>query len=237
VTIDWTQVYEAARRSNLAYIIDPTQSKQEFEATGLHWLGIYQGASHQAVACMDNLGQAYLSISGTRFGKRLGDLVDDALAYPHDLGGGVHVTAGAFDDCPGMWDWANKLVDSNTVWNVEGHSLGAWRMRYTPVFLDQSRIGRLHSFESPKGANRAYWEKYQKQLADMVTIVNDRDIFIDWPFGILNEWEQPAMLPMIWLRACIPTTIYPIQWPSLSFSIKDHSIDTIEAKCKTLAGL
>lgn len=235
--IDWKGVYYAAHRANLAYEIDPAKSQANFENTGLHWLGIYQGPSHQAVACLDDTGTAYLSISGTRFGKRIGDLIDDAIFLPKDLGDGIHVTSGAFDCMPEMWDWANSLVDPSTVWNIEGHSLGAWRARYTPLFLENDRIGMIHSFESPKGANAAYWLKYSPILSQkMVSVVNDRDIFITWPFGLLNEWEQPAMLPMQWLQGPNVKQIYPIQWvPGLS--IPDHSMDVVEAKCKVIAGL
>jgi len=236
MSIDWKGVYQAARRANLAYQIGPAVSQAGFEALGLHWLGIYQGPSHQAVACLDDTGQAYLSISGTRFGKRIGDLIDDALIIPQDLGGGVRVTQGAFDDMPAMWRWAEKLVDASTVWNVEGHSLGGWRARYTPVFLSDARIGKIHSFESPKGANRQYWITYQQVLQNkLVSIVNDRDIFIDWPFGLFNEWEQPPMLPVQWLKGPVVMQIYPIQWLP-GFSVGDHSMDIVEAKCKQLAG-
>jgi hypothetical protein len=235
MTIDWKSVYEAARRANLAYLIDPAQSQISFEDIGLHWLGIFQNGSHQAVACIDDQGQGYLSIAGTRFGQRIGDLIDDIFILPHDLGDGVHVTKGAFEGVSDMWDWANSLVDASTVWNVEGHSLGAWRTRYTPVFLPESRIGQLHSFESPKGANRAYWEKYQKILASMVSVVNDQDIFVGYPLG-LTEWEHPQMLAMQWLAGPAIFEIYPNQWVN-GFSLPDHSIDVIETKCKILAGL
>lgn len=235
--IDWLSVYQAACRANLAYEMDPAKSEAGFSALGqgLTWLGLYQNADHQAVACIDDKGTGYLSISGTRFGKSLADLVDDAYLLPKDLGGGVKVTAGAFNGLSEMWAWADSLTDTSTVWNVEGHSLGAWRTRYTPLFLSPDRIGMLHSFESPKGANTAYWEKYQQQLAGMVSIVNDRDLFVSWPFVSL-DWEHPKMLSVQWITRLLVTEIHPDDYPG-GVSIEDHSMDIVQSKCKFLAGV
>jgi hypothetical protein len=235
MNVDWVKVYEAARRSSMAYEMDPVKSESLFSSTGLHWLGIYQNDGHQAVVCLDNHGDAYLSISGTRFGKRVWDLVDDSWLIPRSLDDGIHVTSGAFDGMSDLWAWANLLVTPSTLWHVEGHSLGAWRTRYTPVFLPANRIGRLHSFESPKGANRAYWDKYKQELAQMVSVVNGRDLFVDWPF-VSVEWEHPHMLPIQWLNGNSVLDIFPCQWPG-GRSIPDHSIDVVVEKCKKLAGL
>ena len=235
--VDWLSVYQAACRANLAYEMDPAKSQVGFSALGqgLTWLGLYQNGNHQAVASLGANGDGFLSISGTRFHTDLGDLLDDAWIAPHDLGDGVHVTAGAFEGLQEVWDWANSLVDPSTVWNVEGHSLGAWRTRYTPVFLPADRIGMLHSFESPKAANAAYWAKYEDELAGMVSIVNDRDLFVSWPF-IAGEWCHPARLPVQWLTRLIATEILPDAWPG-GQSIGDHSMDIVQSKCRYLAGV
>lgn len=235
MNVDWLSVYKAAQRANMAYEMDPALSEAGFSSLGqgLIWLGMYQNGSHQAVACIDTKGEGYLSISGTRFGKSLGDLVDDAMLLPHDLGNGMHVTAGAFEGLEGMWDWANGLVDGGTVWNVAGHSLGAWRTRYTPTFLPPDRIGTLHSFESPKGANLAYWERYHNELSGMVSIVNDRDLFVSWPF-VSGEWCHPPLLPVQWITRLLVTEILPSDYPG-GMSVEDHSMDTVLSKCRYLA--
>ena len=237
MTPNWVQIYEAARRANLAYEMDPVKSQQAFEATGLYWLGLYSDNNNQAVACIDNHGDGYLSISGTRFSQgKIWDLIDDSWLIPTSLGGGVYVTSGALEGVQEMWDWAKSLVPPSTLWHVEGHSLGGWRTRYTPLFVLPTEIGRLHSFESPKGANKAYWKRYKQQLIGLVSVVNERDLFVDLPFGLLNEWEHP-MLPILWLRKDGTfSEIYPGQWPG-GRSISDHSMDLVEARCKKLAGL
>lgn len=233
---NWVQIYEAARRANLAYELDPVKSEAAFTATGLHWLGLYSDNNNQAVVCIDNHGDAYLSISGTRFSQgKIWDLVDDAWTTPHDLGWGRHVTAGAFNGVEDMWDWAKGLVPPSTLWHVEGHSLGGWRTRYTPIFLPPSQIGRLHSFESPKGANKAYWDFYKQALSGLVSVVNGYDVFVDWPFGI-NEWCHPQSLSWLWLKRHGFVEIYPGQWPG-GMSIADHNMDTVELRCKILAGV
>lgn len=235
MTPNWVQIYEAARRSRMAYEMDPVVSESLFSSTGLHWLGLFNDNDNQAVACIDNHGTGYLSISGTRISQgKIWDLVDDAWILPKDLGSGIHVTSGAFSGMKEVWDWANSLVTPSTVWNVEGHSLGAWRTRYTPVFLPPSRIGNLHSFESPKGANRAYWQHYKQQLSKMVSVVNGRDVFVNWPFGI-TEWEHP-LLSILWLKAHGFAEIFPYQYP-MGVSIADHNISLVESRCKVLAGV
>lgn len=236
--VDWLSVYRAAQRANMAYEMNPTRSAVGFSSLGqdLTWLGMYQRGADQAVVTMDFHGNYYLSISGTRFGKGfhgLMDLADDAMLLPYSLGGGVNVTAGAFLGLEAMWQWAESLVPKDTVWNVEGHSLGAWRTRYTPVFLPKERIGMLHSFESPKGANKAYWEKYHEELSGMVSIVNDRDIFVSWPF-INPEWCHPERLPVQWITRLMVTEIFPDKYPG-GVSISDHSMDTVQSKCRYLA--
>lgn len=235
MNVNWLSVYQAACRANLAYEMDPVKSQAGFSSLGqgLTWLGIYQSPGHQAVACIDHEGGGYLSISGTRFGESWADLADDALIVPRNLGDGVHVTAGAFDGLEEMWDWANGLVPFSTVWNVEGHSLGAWRTRYTPVFLPKARIGMLHSFESPKGANAAYWTKYHNELSGMVSVVNDRDLFVSWPF-VGGEWCHPENLPVQWITRLLVTEIFPRDYPG-GLSVQDHSMDIVQSKCRYLA--
>jgi len=236
MNLNWLSVYQAACRANLAYEQDPAKSEAGFSSLGqgLIWLGLYQKDSHQAVACIDTKGEGWLSISGTRFGTNWGDVLDDAMILPRSLGNGVHVTVGAFDGVEEMWDWANGLVDPSTVWNVCGHSLGAWRTRYTPVFLPANRIGMLHSFESPKGANAAYWEKYQQELAGMVSIVNGRDLFVSWPF-MSYEWTHPQT-PMVWLKSIGYQLLMPSMWPGGRL-LSDHSMDLVEQRCKLIAGV
>lgn len=238
--IDWLSVYQAACRANMAYEMDPARSEAGFSSLGqgLTWLGMYQKGADQAVACIDQKGEAYLSISGTRFGKGfagLMDLADDAMLMPHSLGGGVYVTAGAFLGLEPMWQWAQNLVPPGTVWNVEGHSLGAWRTRYTPVFLAPDRIGKLHSFESPKAANAAYWKKYHNELSGMVSIINDRDLFVSWPFAS-ELWCHPERLPVQWITRLLVTEILPDGYPG-GISISDHSMTTVQSKCRFLAGV
>ena len=79
------------------------QAKAAFEALGLTWLGQFQNDSHQAVLSRDAAGGIYLTISGTRFGRSLGDLLEDIDLTPVDVGGGARVTAGAYDGLSELW--------------------------------------------------------------------------------------------------------------------------------------
>lgn len=226
-------VLAAAKRAQAAYFTDAASSRAAFEALGLDWLGLYQNEDHQAVVSREHSsGAVYLSISGTRFTDgRVGDLYDDLDLTPVDVGDGALVARGAFQGLSELWTWAASLVAPETLWNVEGHSLGGWRARYTPLFLPAEQIGQVTTFEAPKSANDLYWAKYAGVLKDLVTVVNGRDIFVSYPF--LGEvWTQPPMA-IIWIEATGYSVITREQWPIGLFEW-NHSIDEVVQRLERL---
>lgn len=230
--MNFITVLAAARRAQGAYIDGMNQAKAAFESLGLTWLGQFQNASHQAVLSHD-AGSVYLSISGTRFGRSLGDLFEDVDLTPVDVGGGAHVTAGAYNGLAEMWAWAKALMPAGTMFNVEGHSLGGWRALYTPLFLPDAQIGDIHAFEAPKGGNAAYWDRYAGQLSSAVSTANGADIFYGYPFFM--DWCHPPR-NLIWLDESGFKVILPDQWPG-GMSLDDHSIDLVVARLeKIVAG-
>lgn len=232
--IDFVQILAAAERANAAYLDQTDQARAAFVALGLDFLGQYQNASHQACLSRD-ADNVYLSISGTRFSQRkIGDLFSDIDLDPIDVGDGAKVTAGAYEGMEQMWEWAHDIVNDDVVWNVEGHSLGAWRTRYTPLFIRPEKIGMLHSFESPKSANTAYWQKYEGELASMVSIVNGRDCWVSWPFRIINDWAVHPERDFIWLSADLFSICTPDKWPG-GFSARDHDMDLLVKRLTALA--
>ncbi|MDB5777630.1 MAG: hypothetical protein JWP38_3763 [Herbaspirillum sp.] len=231
--MNFAAVLAAARRAQAAYIDGMEQARAAFEALGHVWIGRYENDGHQAVLSRDTAGGTYLSISGTRFGRSLGDLFDDVNLVPVDVGGGARVTAGAYDGLAEMWAWAKALVPARTAFNVEGHSLGGWRALYAPLFLPDAQIGAIHAFEAPKGGNAAYWEKYAGQLASAVSTANGADVFYGYPF--LGDWHHPPR-NLIWLNEHGFKVITPDQWPG-GMSLDDHSIDLVVARLeKIVAG-
>jgi len=231
--VNWAAILAAARRAQAAYLGDTDQAQLAFEALGLRFHGHYQNDSHQAVLSQDAGGAVFLSISGTRFAQgKLGDLRDDIDLQAMDLGQGAKVTAGAYGGLDAMWRWAKSLVPHSSVFNVEGHSLGAWRTRYTPCFLPREQIGALHGFESPKGANRAFWTRYATELAGMVHVINGRDAFVAWP--PVGDWCHPDV-NHVWLTQTGFKLIPPQVWPGpLSFA--DHDIDDVVERLVAIAG-
>jgi hypothetical protein len=219
-------VAAAARRAQAAYIEDAAQARAAFEALGLTFVSQYQDDSHQAVVSRDADGKAYLSISGTRFGSSLGDLVDDARDLAtKDLGSGRLVSAGAFEGMLDLWKWAHSLSPADTVWNVEGHSLGGQRALFTGVFNSLERVGAIHAFEAPKAANAAFWGWQMPALASAVCVVNGADLWFGWPH--ISDLSHPPR-DHIWLHddAGGFTVVKPEQWP-VGLDPDDHAIELV----------
>lgn len=242
--MDFHPILRAALRSQAAYIEDAAHSKAAFEALGYEWLGQYQNAEHQAVVSRDSVG-VYLSISGTRFSDgRFGDLFEDVALEPLRLlagpGAGGVVTSGAYNGMDALWSWAKSKVELGTAWTVDGHSLGAWRARYTPLFVAAAQIVALYSFESPKGGDAALWKALDPVLGTrLVSVVNGVDLFVSWPFvDWFTHWSHPAY-PVVWLQAADGSTevdfqmINPGSWPG-GRRLSDHSIDLVVQRLATI---
>lgn len=234
--MDFRPILAAAQRANAAYIDDKKAAAAAFFALGLRFIGQYQTDSCQAVLSISDATGIYnLSISGTRFSQgKLGDLFDDLDDSLIDIGAGDQqlVTCGAWDDLPMLWAWVKAQVPKTASLNVEGHSLGGWRARYTPSFLDSSRIVALHSFESPKGANLIYWTKYLPVLQEkLISVVNGRDLWVSWPFWHRDLCHPP--LPAIWLQEDGYQVINPGQWPG-GLLPSDHDMDTVVSRLAAL---
>lgn len=231
--MDFAAILAAAKRAQAAYIIDAAAARGAFEALGYSWIGQYQDADSQAVLTRDAAGAVYLSISGTRFSAgKIGDLIDDLQTKPLDVGQGAAVTRGPYESAAEIWEWAKRLVPANTIWNVEGHSLGGWRTSYTPLFVPEAQIGMLHAFEPPKGANAAYYSRYAAALASLVIVGNGRDIWFGYP-RLGRDWRhRPG--PMIWLTSSGFEVIDTSRWPG-GFNLGDHSIDLVVARLEKLA--
>lgn len=226
--IDFVPLLRAVLRSQAVYEEDPDKSRAAFEALGYQWLGQYKNGEHQAVVCTDSIG-TYLSISGTRFSDgELGDLYEDVDIDPIAADCGGFVTHGAFSGLDAMWSWARSLVALNTTWTVDGHSLGAWRARYSPLLISPVYIDHIYSFASPKGGDAALWEAMMPALADkLVSVANDLDIFVSYPFDLpfeKVEWTHPN-LPMIRLISdpAAYESILPAAWPG-GRRLSDHHV-------------
>lgn len=233
--IDFAVISLACDRASAAYAETQQEAEQQFLALGNQVLGYYADDDHQAVLSVDVYGQTFLSISGTRFSQgKIGDLFDDVdldLVPVGDAADGCKVTRGAYEGLDKMWTWAKSFVANETIFNVEGHSLGAWRTLYTPLFLPAQQIGAIHAFESPKGANAAYWQRYSKELSAAVHVVNQDDIFYGWPE--LNSEVCHPPVPAIWLHPTGFDCITPDQWPG-GLSLEDHRVDNVGRRLRAL---
>lgn len=228
-------VLAAAQRSQAAYVIDQGASKDTFTALGYLWHGLYQTADHQAVVSSDADGRCYLSIAGTRFSDgKLGDVLDDLNVSWVNVGQGAEVLKGAYDGCRELYGWARGLMGPSTDWHIEGHSLGGWRARYAPLFLDLDDIAQLITFESPRSANAVYYERFKALFANgTLSVVNGRDIFVDWPW-LSTEARHP---PQDWWHLLDDGTVSiedPSTWPG-GISKADHDIELVVERLTGLA--
>jgi hypothetical protein len=230
--MDWAAIALAARRAQAVYIMDAAKAKAAFEGLGDSFVAQYQDDDSQAVLSTDVAGAWHLSLSGTRFSDmQIGDLIDDLQTDALDLGNGAKVTRGPYESAKQIFDWALKLVPTAAVISVCGHSLGGWRTAYTPCFLSSERIGALHAFEPPKGANAAYYAKYQKELAGLTICANGRDIWFGYPR--LGYWiHRPGKV--VWLTSTGFQLIDSSAWLG-GLSLADHSIDLVVDRLEKIA--
>lgn len=229
--MDFGPILAAAKRAQAAYIMDAAQAKAAFEALGHTFISQFRDHDSQAVLSTCD-GKTYFSLAGTRFSDgQLGDLIDDLQTASLDLGGGAKVTRGPYESAKELFAWALSVVPAGTVLHCAGHSLAGWRLSYTPCFLLVEQIGSLYAFEPPRGANLAYYAKYQKELADLTIVGNSADIWFGYPR--LGGWKhRPG--PMIHLNKTGYQIIDTSAWPG-GLSLSDHSIDLVVQRLEKLA--
>jgi hypothetical protein len=229
--MDFAPILAAAKRAQAAYIMDAAQAKAAFEALGHTFIAQYKDADSQAVLSTCD-GKTYFSLAGTRFSDRqIGDLIDDLQTDALDLGGGAKVTRGPYESAQELFAWALSVVPAGTVLHCAGHSLAGWRISYIGSFVPADQIGSLFAFEPPKGANVAYYQKFVRELAELVIVCNGRDIWMNSPR--LGEWiHRPG--PMVWLTSTGFQVIDTSKWPG-GFNLGDHSIDLVVERLEKLA--
>lgn len=228
-------VLAAGERAAAAYLITPLESRAAFEQLGLRWHGLYQQEGLQAVLSSDVAGRVFLSISGTRFeDRKISDLLDDLDTRWVDVGLGAEVLRGAYDGLQELWTWAKAQVATETAWYVEGHSLGGWRARYTPLFVGEDQIAQIVSFESPKSANAAFYERFKEVFSTVYAgVVNGSDIFVGYPWTSTEACHPPYQWHHLlsgppWLQMEDPAN-----WPG-GLNYEDHSIDLVVSRLRDL---
>ena len=229
--MDWQLLLAAVKRAQAAYANDEGAAQAAFEALGHAWVGWYENGDHQACLTRDAVGAVCLSISGTRFGRSAGDLLDDAYILPTDLGAGARVTSGAYAGMDVLWAWATSLVPAGTVWHVAGHSLGGQRALLTGLFVPADEIGSISAFEAPKTCNAALWERLAPSLAKATCVCNGDDLWFGWP--IVSEWMHPP-LPHIHLLAAGFEIVEPGHSP-LALNDADHAVELVDLRIAAIA--
>jgi hypothetical protein len=238
MSIDWKAAALAARRADAAYIENTAEARAAFEQLGDTFIDQYQNGTHQAVLTADSAGRTQLSISGTRkLSLTALDLLDDIDLTPvlPDRTRPYRVARGAYEGLQEMWGWINETVDWRAVLDVQGHSLGGARTHFTPMFRAPQFVGRLHSFESPKFADSAYYAHFAEDLAHMVCTLNGRDPWAAWPWvgGLYGRPQQQHA----WLMEVGFDMLDPKDWVSgnaLVFS-GDHSMSLVADRISTIA--
>ncbi len=222
--MNWRATYIAAQLAAAAYAETLVQAVLGFNALGYAMLGHYLNADHQAFL-LHNADGYTLAISGTRFGRSLGDLLDDADIVPVDLGDGVQVAKGPYNGMGAMWVWVQSLTHAtpDADFAVCGHSLGGERTLLTELFLPATRIRALYAFEAPKCGNDLLWRKLAQSMGKTTTVINGQDLWAGWP--LVSTWEHPPM-PHVHLNGATWGWVGPAEWPA-AVSPDDHSISMV----------
>jgi hypothetical protein len=229
--MNWQEVLIAAQLAQAAYTEDIAQATVLFAAMGFSTLGQYQNDDHQAYVIRDRYRQHWLAISGTRFGKSLGDLLDDIDIGPKDLGNGAEVSSGAYDGLSELWSWALNLVPPGASWKLSGHSLGAQRSQLAGLFISPEKIDAIYAFEAPKLGNAALWGQLEPSVTKFTCFVNGSDLWFGHP--IISDWLHPP-IDHIHLLDVGFEILHPGNYP-LALNPEDHDIGVIVSKIEPIA--
>lgn len=188
--MDWHATLLAARLAEAAYVDDLADARNVFGALGFIALAQYKDASHQAYVLYRN-DEYTLAISGTRFGRSLGDLLSDADLLPCAVGITYgEVSHGAYQGLGKLWDWAISKAPMGQQFDVVGHSLGGERALLSGL-VAANRCRNVYAFEAPKCANAAAWAMMSKHVEKSVCVVNGKDLWAGWP--LVSEWSHPPV--------------------------------------------
>lgn len=231
--MNWLATYIAAQLAQAAYSETLAGAALAFKALGYTVVGHYTNDDHQAFLVQDAHGAYTLAISGTRFGRSLGDLLDDADIVGIDVGfNTARVAAGPYKGLDAMWVLVHSLLPADADLMVCGHSLGGERALMSELFLPATRIRALYAFEAPKCGNAEFWAKMSASLAKAVCVINGKDFWAGWP--LVSGWAHPPM-PHVHLDGNGWQMVGPATWPE-ALDVNDHSIALVVERLGKIAG-
>lgn len=238
--MNWRATYIAAQLAAAAYIANAIEAAAVFQKLGYGTLGKYVNDDHQGYMLLNPDGNGVtFAISGTRASQmQIGDVLDDALIAPTDLGNGAHVMQGTYKGMRSAYAWAEQykeqaehLVGRELTWTVVGHSLGGERALLAGLFIDAAKIDAIYAFEAPKCGNDAMWARLAATVAKSTCVMNGEDLWAGWPW--ISGWSHPP-IPHVHLKLTGWDMVGPTSWP-LAVSADDHSIDLVVARLKNIA--
>ena len=234
--MNWIAIHQAAKLAQAAYSETLAGAVLAFRSMGYTMRGHYINDSHQAfLLTRDSDNSVTLAISGTRFGRSIGDLFADADIGPTDLGNGLRVASGPYKGMDAMWVWARSLVPADTKWTVLGHSLGGERALLTELFIPASDIMAVYAFEAPKCGSCALWTKVAASLSKATCVINGSDLWSDWP--MVSEWSHPPIMHIHTTNVGKGwTMVGPGSWPA-GLNPDDHSIAMVVDRLGKIAGV
>ena len=233
MTQDWKQLHHSAQLAEAAYIDTMAAAVSAFNALGHVVVARYLDGDHQAFLLHSSEGLT-LAIAGTRFGRSLGDLLDDADIVATELAAGARVASGPYSGMGDLWRWALGHAAPGSTFAVCGHSLGGERTLMTELFLPAERIRYLHAFEAPKCGNAAFWASIAKSVSKATCVINGSDLWAGWP--LVSEWSHPP-IPHIHLLGDPGRweMVGPQSWPD-AIDPNDHAIGLVAKRLGDIAG-
>jgi len=234
--IDWRALATTAKRANAAYVESDDASKAAFAALGDVWVAQFQDDSRQAVLSVDQTGETWLSISGTRASQgQLLDVYRDTQLKPTQIKGGT-VTLGVCDGMDHVFDWALSTAPAGTVINITGHSLGSTRCQIAPAYVPAEQIGMMVGFAAPKFIARDFFQSHAAAFQRLIPVLNASDGWASWPW-IDRRWQYRAPVQTVWLKSdqgALQMLTDGNQWPG-GWRFSDHNMDTYQTRVEAIA--
>ena len=236
VVPDFNLTYLAAQLADTIYL-DQSLLWPSVEALNCQFIGYCEIEDCQSMVVITPDGWQNVVTRGTQvlsggtIPARAHELADDANPKHTDLGDGISVRSGAYEPFKALWDsQISHLIDVTKPVRFMGHSLGAQRSCYGPLFMPDGAECQIIAFAPPKAGNAAFWA-HLETLCPMILIVGRQDDFAPaWcPLdGAMIQFDHILHFKHTgweWLH----------YWPWWDDSIPDHSADDYVSDAKALA--
>ena len=232
-TPNFRRMLTLVKLASAVYQTDSSKFTAVGEALGLLFVALVGDDECQAMVVKEPGGQIIVT-RGTQVTEHFSahELWDDACPLHTNLGDGAVVRAGAYTPFKRVWDaQIAPLLDRGVRTTFTGHSLGAQRSCYGPLFLPLFTPVEVVAFAPPKAGNAAFWaQAYNGRLPPL--IVGRRDDFA--PAWCPADDLSVQYGRILHLVPQAPGSEWVSRWPWDDASISAHGVDDYAADVEAL---